>query len=93
MAAIADGNKILLAIEGGHRKTTEGWSVFLRSLHDRGQKCPKAVDGNGAMGLWAWLRKFYVDATELCCSNPDIVCRVLTTGQGGLCRLGAAGLL
>lgn len=73
IAALVDGSKVLLAIESGHRESTESWSVLLRSLRDRGLKCPKAVVGDGALGLWAGLRNVYPEARELRCWNHRIM--------------------
>ena len=73
IAALVDGSKVLLAIEGGHRESTESWSALLRGLRDRGLKCPKAVVGDGALGLWAGLRNVYPEARELRCWNHRIV--------------------
>lgn len=73
IAALVDGSKVLLAIESGHRESTESWSALLRSLRDRGLKCPKAVVGDGALGLWAGLRNVYPEARELRCWNHRIM--------------------
>lgn len=73
IAALVDGSKVLLAIESGHRESTQSWSVLLRSLRDRGLRCPKAVVGDGALGLWAGLRNVYPEARELRCWNHRIM--------------------
>jgi transposase-like protein len=73
IAALVDGSKMLLAIDSGHRESTESWSSLLRSLRDRGLKCPKAVVGDGALGLWAGLRNVYPEAKELRCWNHRIM--------------------
>jgi transposase-like protein len=73
IAALVDGSKVILAIEGGHRESTESWSHLLRSLRDRGLKCPNAVVGDGALGLWAGLRNVYPEARELRCWNHRIM--------------------
>ena len=73
IAALVDGSKVLLAIESGHRESTESWSALLRSLRDRGLGCPKAVVGDGALGLWAGLRNVYPEARELRCWNHRIM--------------------
>ena len=73
IAALVDGSKVILAIDGGHRESTESWSHLLRSLRDRGLKCPKAVVGDGALGLWAGLRNVYPEARELRCWNHRIM--------------------
>jgi len=73
IAALVDGSKVVLAIESGHRESSESWSVLLRSLRDRGLICPKAVIGDGALGLWAGLRNVYPEAKELRCWNHRIM--------------------
>ena len=73
IAALVDGSKVILAIEGGHRESTESWSSLLRSMRDRGLKCPTAVVGDGALGLWAGLRNVYPEARELRCWNHRIM--------------------
>lgn len=73
IAALVDGSKVLLAIDSGHRESTESWSSLLRSLRDRGLRCPKAVVGDGALGLWAGLRNVYPEAKELRCWNHRIM--------------------
>jgi putative transposase len=73
IAALVDGSKVLLAIESGHRESTESWSSLLRSLRDRGLGCPRAVVGDGALGLWAGLRNVYPEARELRCWNHRIM--------------------
>lgn len=73
IAALSDGSKILLAVESGHRESTESWASLLRSLRERGLQCPAAVIGDGALGLWAGLRNVYPEARELRCWNHRIM--------------------
>lgn len=90
IAALVDGSKVILAIEGGHRESTESWSYLLRSLRDRGLKCPTAVVGDGALGLWAGLRNVYPEARELRCWNHrimNIVDRVKKADQATAVKL------
>lgn len=90
IAALVDGSKVLLAVESGHRESTESWSSLLRSLRDRGLKCPKAVVGDGALGLWAGLRNVYPEAWELRCWNHrimNIVDRIKKTDQAAAVAL------
>jgi len=90
IGALVDGSKILLAVESGHRESTESWSSLLRGLRDRGLKCPKAVVGDGALGLWAGLRNVYPEAKELRCWNHrimNIVDRVRKADQATAAKL------
>ena len=73
IAALSDGSKILLAVESGHRESTESWASLLRNLRERGLKCPTAVIGDGALGLWAGVRNVYPEARELRCWNHRIM--------------------
>lgn len=51
-----DGEKELLAVEGGYRESKESWLGVMRSLVARGMKAPKLACGDGALGFWAALR-------------------------------------
>lgn len=51
-----DGDKELLAVEGGYRESKESWSAVLNSLVERGLSAPKLAVGDGALGFWAALR-------------------------------------
>lgn len=73
LAALSDGTKKILAVSSGHRESTESWSAVLRSLRDRGLSCPRAVIGDGALGLWAALRNVYPESRELRCWNHRIM--------------------
>lgn len=73
VAALSDGTKKILALSSGYRESTESWSCLLRSLRDRGLACPKAVVGDGALGLWAALRNVYPKSRELRCWNHRIM--------------------
>ncbi|MCC6445106.1 MAG: transposase [Armatimonadetes bacterium] len=56
VGALADGRKVVLGLESGHRESKESWAKLLRSLRDRGLACPKVVVGDGAIGLWGAVR-------------------------------------
>ncbi len=73
IAALSDGTKVLLAVESGHRESIESWANLLRSLRDRGLACPRAVVGDGALGLWGALRNVYPEVRELRCWNHRIM--------------------
>ncbi|MCP4393908.1 MAG: IS256 family transposase, partial [Alphaproteobacteria bacterium] len=47
-----DGSKELIAVDAGHRESTESWSCFLRTLKARGLRSPKLFIGDGALGFW-----------------------------------------
>lgn len=56
----ADGTKELIALDDGHRESTESWLDLLRSVRDRGMRAPVLAIGDGALGFWAALaRRFH----------------------------------
>jgi len=69
VAGLSDGRKVVLAIEPGHRESTEGWSSFLRDLKQRGMNAPRLVIGDGNLGIWGGLRNIYPEADEQRCWN------------------------
>jgi putative transposase len=50
IAALADGSKVVLAVESGHRESSERWAEILRDLTARGLRAPACVVGDGALG-------------------------------------------
>jgi putative transposase len=73
VAALRDGRKVVLAVESGHRESTEAWSAILRDLKQRGLNCPKVVIGDGHLGIWGALANVYPEAQEQRCWNHRIV--------------------
>ncbi len=55
VAGLLDGRKVVLAVEPGHRESTESWSGVLRDLKERGMKCPRLVIADGNLGIWGAL--------------------------------------
>lgn len=51
-----EGDKELLAVEGGYRESKDSWSAVLRSLAARGLSAPLLAIGDGALGFWSALR-------------------------------------
>jgi putative transposase len=47
------GHKHLLAIEEGHRESTQSWREVLFELKARGMNTPQLCTGDGALGFWA----------------------------------------
>jgi putative transposase len=62
-----DGEKELLAVEGGYRESTESWAGVFRDMKRRGLNEPKLVVGDGALGAWAALRDVFPGASEQRC--------------------------
>lgn len=62
------GNKEVIAIEGGVRESKESWLMLLRSLYDRGLKKPaKLAVGDGALGFWGALTEVYGETQHQRC--------------------------
>ena len=62
------GNKEILAIEGGHRESKESWLTLLRNLKERGLKTePKLAVGDGALGFWGALTEAYSETKHQRC--------------------------
>jgi transposase-like protein len=72
VAGLIDGTKVVLAVEAGLRESTETWGSLLRSLRDRGLRCPRLVIGDGALGIWAALDGVYPDASQQRCWNHRV---------------------
>jgi putative transposase len=69
IGALADGSKVVLAVEAGQRESIESWSSILRNLKARGMNCPKLVIGDGHLGIWGALANVYPEAKEQRCWN------------------------
>jgi transposase-like protein len=68
IGATADGRKQLLAVYDGMRESELSWIEVLTDLKARGlEPAPRLVVGDGALGLWAALRKVWPTACEQRC--------------------------
>ena len=64
VGATADGEKELVAIEGGFRESELSWEQLLLDLKSRGlTTAPQLAIGDGALGFWKALSKVY-DSTR-----------------------------
>ena len=63
----ADGTKELIALDDGHRESTESWADLLRSCKRRGMRAPVLAAGDGALGFWAAVREVFPDTKEQRC--------------------------
>ena len=63
----ADGTKELVALDDGHRESSESWFDLLRSCKRRGMRAPVLAVGDGALGFWAALRQLFPDTREQWC--------------------------
>jgi putative transposase len=73
VGALADGSKVILAVQAGHRESTESWSSLLRDLKRRGMNGPRLVIGDGHLGIWGALANVYPEAGEQRCWNHRIL--------------------
>jgi transposase-like protein len=63
----ADGTKELIALDDGHRESTESWADLLRSCKRRGMRAPVLAVGDGALGFWAAVRTVFPQTREQRC--------------------------
>jgi transposase-like protein len=85
VAALADGRKVVLSVQCGHRESTESWVSLLRDLKRRGMKAPRLVVADGHLALWAALAQVNPEAGEQRCWNHrllNVLDRVPKNGQG-----------
>lgn len=73
IGGLSDGRKAVLAVEPGYRESTESWSGVSRSLKERGMNCPRAVTGNGNLGIWGALSNVYPGVLEQRCWNHNML--------------------
>jgi putative transposase len=73
IGALADGRKVVLAVEAGQRESTESWAGVLRKLKAQGLCCPRLVIGDGNLGIWGALANIFPEAGEQRCWNHRIV--------------------
>jgi putative transposase len=72
IAALADGTKLILAVESGHRDSADSWAEILRDLTRRGFRAPACVIGDGALGLWNAVGQVWPQAQEQRCWNHKL---------------------
>jgi putative transposase len=73
LAALRDGQKVILGVESGYRESTESWAAILRDLKRRGLPAPKLVVGDGHLGIWGALAAVFPEAQEQRCWNHRIL--------------------
>lgn len=72
IAALADGSKVALAVESGHRESSESRAAILRDLTARGLPAPACVIGDGAFALWNAVGQVWPGAAEQRCWNHKL---------------------
>lgn len=73
IGGLSNGQKVVLAVEPGHRESSEGWSGVLRDLKNRGMNRPRMVAGDGNLGIWGALSNVYPGVLEQRCWNHKIM--------------------
>jgi len=73
IAGLADGTKVILAVESGQRESTESWLGVLRDLKRRGLKTPKLLVADGHLGIWSALPQVFVGVQEQRCWNHRLM--------------------
>ena len=63
----AEGTKELIALDDGHRESTESWADLLRSCKRRGMGAAVLAAGDGAPGFWGALRQVFPETREQRC--------------------------
>src|SRR5262249_58539880 len=69
LAALRNGQKVILAVESGYRESTESWAAIVRDLKRRGLTAPKLGIGDRHLGIWAALAPVFPEAKEQRCWN------------------------
>ena len=72
IGGLADGSKVVLAVESGQRESTESWAMVLRDLTARGLRAPACLVGDGALGLWSAVAQVWPSAAEQRCWNHKL---------------------
>ena len=68
MGATADGKKELIAIADGYRESEQSWMELLLDCKKRGLEiAPKLAIGDGALGFWAAIDKFWPTTRQQRC--------------------------
>jgi len=73
LAALRDGQKVILAVESGYRESTESWAAILRDLKRRGLATPKLVIGDRHLGIWGALAAVFPQTKEQRCWNHRLL--------------------
>ncbi len=67
IGSLADGRKVVLAVESGQRESTESWVAILRDLKARGLGVPKLTVADGHLGIWSALAQVWPESKEQRC--------------------------
>jgi len=73
MAALRDGQKVVVAPDSGYRESTEIWAALLRDLKARGLRAPCLVIADGHLGVRGAVATVFPEVAEQRCWNHRIV--------------------
>ena len=73
IGALADGRKVVLAVESGQRESKESWARVLRDLRDRGLRPWHVTVADGHLGIWSALAEVFPTSEEQRCWNHRLV--------------------
>jgi transposase-like protein len=73
VGALANGQKVLLAVESGQRESIQSWSRVLRDLRTRGLRAPRLLIADGHLGIWGAQREFWPETKEQRCWNHKMI--------------------
>jgi transposase-like protein len=72
IGATSNGEKVVLAVESGHRESSESWAQVLRDLKAHGLVSPKLTIADGHLGIWGALGAVYPSSLEQRCWNHKL---------------------
>src|SRR6185369_12921199 len=72
IGVLTNGQKVVLAVEGGQRESKESWGMILRDLRKRGPKTWRCRIADWHLRLWAALGEQYPQLAEQSCWNHRI---------------------
>ncbi len=72
IGALADGRKVVLAVESGVRESSESWAAMLRDLKARGLRAPALTIADGHLGIWSAVAQIYPTSAEQRCWNHKL---------------------
>jgi transposase-like protein len=73
VGALADGRKVILALESGQRESTASWAALLRDLTARGLRSPRLLIADGHLGIWGALAQVWPQTDEQRCWNHKLL--------------------
>jgi len=72
IGALAEGRKVVRAVESGQRESAASWAAVLRDLKARGLGAPKLTVADGHLGIWSALAQVWPESAEQRCWNHQL---------------------